>query len=118
MISLMELVENNILTIACSDVLLYELNNTPDPDRIAFGMKFLKLCKVFFSLTDEVVIEAKKFEKAGIKPIDALHLAIATINEIDYLCTCDDRFLKKADELKLLKPKIVLPTRLIGEILP
>jgi hypothetical protein len=47
-----------------------------------------------------------------------LHLAIATINEIDYLCTCDDRFLKKADELKLLKPKIVLPTRLIGEILP
>jgi hypothetical protein len=25
---------------------------------------------------------------------------------------------KKADELKLLKPKIVLPTRLIGEILP
>lgn len=52
----------------------------------------LKICKVFFSLTDEVVTETKKFEKAGIKSIDALHLAVATINEIDYLFTCDDAF--------------------------
>lgn len=69
MISLIELVEDSILTVASSDVLLYELNNTPDPDRIAFGMKFLKLSKVFLNLTDKVVIEAKSLKNLELSPL-------------------------------------------------
>ncbi len=116
-IVLIEMAEQGELFMVSSDVLLFELKNTPDLDRIAYGMKFLDLSKETFSLTKEIVDLARRFENNGIKSIDALHLAIADFNHIDYLCTCDDRFLKKAAEIKHNNTRVILPTKLIEEIL-
>jgi len=58
---------------------------------------------------------ADYFVKKGIKPLDALHLASASISKIDYFCTCDDRFLKKARTIIELTTKVVSPTELVEE---
>ncbi len=113
---LFELFEQNKLEMVNSEVLLYELGNTPDIERIDFGKKVLSMCKETIPLTNEVVKKALEFEKAGIKPVDALHLAVAVVNKIKYLCTCDDKFLKKALKLKNTGTKVILPTDLIKEI--
>ena len=52
----------------------------------------------------------------GVQPLDALHLASAEVAQADYLCTCDDRFLKKAQTLKGLRTRVVSPVEVIGEI--
>ncbi len=50
-----------------------------------------------------------------IKAIDALHLAIGDIEKVDYVCTTDDRFIKRALKIKNLKTKIVSPIKFIEE---
>ena len=116
MLGLFELIENGYLKLISSVALLYELGNTPDPERIEYGMHVLSLSKKTLPLTQDVVDKAKFFEKKNIKPIDALHLAFSVLNEIDYLCTCDDRFLRRANEIKKISTKVILPTDLIRKI--
>ena len=50
------------------------------------------------------------------KPLDALHLAFASASKVDYFCTCDDKFLRKAKSLEGLKIKVVSPTELVMEV--
>ena len=114
---LFELIEKKKLELVNSEVLMFELNNTPDPERIDFGKKVLSLCKTTYSLTDVIVEKAKEFEEKGIKAIDALHLATAVTNNVKYLCTCDYKFLKKALMLKNIGTKVILPTDLIKEVI-
>lgn len=118
MIVLLEMIENGKLQMVSSDVLVFEIMKSPDPERVEFGLNFLSLGKPNLKLTDYCVNKAKDYEKKGIKAIDALHLAVAEENNIDYLCTCDDRFLKRANEIKNIVTKIILPTDLIREVLP
>ena len=113
---LFELIEQQKPDLVNSEVLLYELGNTPDNERIDFGKKVLSLCGETVPLTDRIIEKAQEFEKAGIKPVDALHLAVAVGNKIKYLCTCDDKFLKKAHKLKNIGTKVILPTDLIKEV--
>ncbi|RMD73126.1 MAG: PIN domain-containing protein [Chloroflexi bacterium] len=34
---------------------------------------------------------AQQFLAYGLKPLDALHVALAEAGKADYFCTCDDR---------------------------
>jgi len=52
----------------------------------------------------------------GIKPLDALHLACAESAQVDYLCTCDDQFLRRAKEVADIRVRVVSPLELIEEI--
>lgn len=54
--------------------------------------------------------------KFGIKPLDALHLALAETGNADYFCTCDDRLLRNAKQVKDLMVKVVNPVDLVQEI--
>ena len=113
---LFELIEQDKLDLVSSEVLIFELNNTPDPERVDFGNKVLSMSKETIRLTDKIIKKAVEFERAGIKPIDALHLSVAVVNNIMYLCTCDDKFLNKALKLKDISIKVLLPTELIKEV--
>ena len=44
---------------------------------------------------------AEKIIATGIKPMDALHTAVAIENQVHYFCTCDDKLLKKLKILNL-----------------
>jgi predicted nucleic acid-binding protein len=55
-------------------------------------------------------------EQLGIKAVDALHLALAEAAQVDYFCTCDDRFYRRALDVTDLQIKIRGPLDLAQEI--
>lgn len=52
----------------------------------------------------------------GIKPLDALHLALAETGNADYFCTCDDRILQNANHITNIGIKVINPIDLVQEI--
>jgi predicted nucleic acid-binding protein len=70
----------------------------------------------FVELSPEVEERARAYNEAGLKPLDALHLSCAVEAGADYLCTCDDRFLKRARTVHSGPSKVVNPLELIREI--
>ena len=99
-----------------SEVLLYEVNRNPKTVRREFGLGVLSKANRFVNLNEIIERRARTFEKIGIKPLDALHLASAEEAGADYFCTCDDRFLKKAKRISGLKTRAVSPLELIEEL--
>ncbi|MCS7222906.1 MAG: PIN domain-containing protein, partial [Anaerolineae bacterium] len=57
-----------------------------------------------------------RFLQYGIKPLDALHLALAETGRVDYFCTCDDRLRKQVQRIEDLAVRVVSPIELIQEI--
>jgi hypothetical protein len=53
-----------------------------------------------------------------VKALDALHLAFASLAKVEYFCTCDDRLLKKARRLSIVKASVVNPLELITKVAP
>ena len=70
----------------------------------------------FVLIQPSVEARARELNRLGFKPLDALHLASAEAGRADYLCTCDDRFLKRARAEMGLATKVVSPVELIGEL--
>ena len=54
----------------------------------------------------------------GLRHLDALHLAAAEAEAVDYFCTCDDRFFKKAKARTDIAVRVVSPLELAQEVLP
>jgi predicted nucleic acid-binding protein len=117
-LTILRLVESGDLELLSSEVLQFEIARIPDAHRQATASEMLKLARQVLELTDEMKAQAETFVKAGIKPMDALHLASASWTRADYFCTCDDKLLKKGKKLKTLATKVVSPLQLIAEVAP
>ena len=66
--------------------------------------KILLLCQsdmLYVALTEEIVTRAKEFEKHGIKPYDALHIASSEFGEVDVFLTTDRRLTNAAQKYNL-----------------
>lgn len=74
------------------------------------------MAKESIKLTREVEALAKTLMETGLKTLDALHLASASVAKVDYFCTCDDKFIKKAKTLDGLNTTVVSPTELVMEV--
>jgi len=59
---------------------------------------------------------AVQFLGHGIKPLDAVHLALAEASKADYFCTCDDQLARRAQRIRDLRVKVISPLDLIQEI--
>lgn len=79
-----------------SDVVVYESNNNPHPQKRQFITGIINHAREHIALTATIEQRAIDFEQKGIKAIDALHLALAEAGQVDYFCTCDDRFYRRA----------------------
>lgn len=104
-------------SLVTSEILEFETSRNRNSQRRTYVFETLAMAEERILVTDEIRNRAKELEKIGLKTFDALHLACAEAGEVDYFCTCDDRFLKKAKLLKQLKLKIVSPLELAEEIL-
>ncbi|MDY0223179.1 MAG: PIN domain-containing protein [Desulfobacterium sp.] len=93
--------ESDDLNLISSDALLFEIGRIPDHDRKDASLKILKIAKESLELSQEIEGLAKKLEVSSLKPLDALHLAFASASKVEYFCTCDDKFLKKAKSFDL-----------------
>lgn len=112
---ILALCESGRLMLISSDALLFEIDRIPDLNRKNDALAILGIAKESIDLTTEIENMAVKLGASGLKPLDALHLAFASNSKVDYFCTCDDKFLKKAKSLSGLNTKVVSPTELVME---
>jgi len=115
-LGIIALCETNQLELVSSEVLLFEVRQNPQIVRREFGLEVLSKATSFVSVSVPIEQRARGLHKLGIKPLDALHLASAEEAQVDYFCTCDDKFLKKAQAISDVKTKVVSPIELIEEI--
>ena len=99
-LGLLSLCESGLFELISSEVLLFEINRNPNLTRREFGLEVLSNAKSFILLNEEIELRARELNKAGIKPLDALHLATAENCQADYFCTCDDKILKLMKSLE------------------
>jgi predicted nucleic acid-binding protein len=99
-----------------SEALLYEGEQSSLPVRKEHTLAVLAKAKMFFNVTEKEKIRAAEIMKVGVKPLDALHIALAESGNADYFCTCDDKLLRNAKKVKDLAVKIVNPVDLVQEI--
>jgi hypothetical protein len=115
-LAVLALCESDHLELISSDALLLEIDQIPDHIRKEDALAILNLAKKTVELTSEIEKSGREFESYGIKTLDALHLAFASFSRVDYFCTCDDKFIKKAKLLESLNTMVVSPTELVMEL--
>lgn len=110
--------EAGLLELVWSEVLSLEVERNSHPQRRAYVLGILDIARTSIPINDIIKERAIEFEKRGFKPFDALHLATADKSRVEYFCTCDDRFLKKARSQVGLSVKVVSPIELASEVMP
>jgi predicted nucleic acid-binding protein len=108
--------ESSQVTLISSEALQFEIGRIPDQGRKEEALAILKIAKENVTLIPELEVLARRLQASGLKTMDALHLASASISKADYFCTCDDKFLKKARNFEGLNTMVVSPTELIMEL--
>lgn len=105
------------IVLVSSEALEYERGRIPDEQRRGEMAAILTLSSEHLKLTDEAEKLAESFEDRGIKPMDAVHLALASTANVDFFATCDDRFLRKASKVSGLGCRVVSALALVSEVL-
>lgn len=117
-LAILALCERGLLTFVSSDVLSFEVSQNPHPQRKIFAESLIAQAGETIALTDEIIKRAKELEQQGIKAIDALHLASAESLPVDFFCTCDDRFYRRAKGITSLTIIVLTPLALAQEVMP
>ena len=115
-IGVLALCELGKMDLVSSEALTFEVARMANRVRQEFAWETLSKAKLFISLTDQVEVRAREFVGYGLKPLDALHVAMAEEAQVDLFCNCDDRLLSKAKEIKDLRIRTVSPLELIEEV--
>ena len=102
--------------ILSSEALLYEGEQSSLVIRREHTLAVLSKAKNIIVVTEKEKLRAANLMTFGIKPLDALHVALAESVNADYFCTCDDRLLRNAEQIKDLLVKVVNPVDLVQEI--
>jgi predicted nucleic acid-binding protein len=107
---------NGQIELLSSEALLYEGEQSSLPTRKEHTFAILEKAKSIINVTDKETLRAEKIMSFGLKPLDALHLALAETGKVDYFCTCDDKLLRNAKRVEDLMVKVINPVDLIQEI--
>jgi predicted nucleic acid-binding protein len=99
-----------------SEALLYEGEQSSLPIRKEHTLAILAKAKGIVNVTEKEKLRAAHLMTFGIKPLDALHMALAESGNADYFCTCDDPLLRNSKRVKDLMVKMVNPVDLVQEI--
>lgn len=117
-LAILALCERGVLTLVSSDVLSFEINQNPYPQRKIFAETIIAQAMECITLDKNIIMRAKEFEQQGVKAIDALHLASAEAVSVDFFCTCDDRFFRRTKDIPSLALKVRTPLALAQEVMP
>jgi predicted nucleic acid-binding protein len=99
-----------------SEALLYEGEQSGLPIRREHTRAVLAKAKSIVNVSETETTRAANLVTFGIKPIDALNLALAESGKADYFCTCDDRLLQHSKRVPDLMVKVANPVELVQEI--
>ena len=115
-LAVITLFEPGKVELLSSESLYYEAERMPKPRRRKSILNLLAEIPHYVETTDSVVHKAEQYTAAGVKPLDALHLATAVEAGADYFCSCDDRLLKRAKGLETGSVQVVSPLELINAL--
>lgn len=104
-------------TLVSSRALEFENGRNPDERRRDFAARLLALAGDAVGHTPAIAGRATILHAAGIRVLDALHLASAETTGAEFFCTCDDELLAKAPAAGA-RIRVVSPTELMREISP
>lgn len=99
-----------------SEALLYEGGQGSLPVRKEHTSAVLAKAKDVINVTEKDKSRAAEIMAVGVKPLDALHIALAESGNADYFCTCDDKLLRNAKKVNDLTVKVINPVDLVQEI--
>ncbi len=114
-LALIALCDSAQIELVSSEALLFETMRAVDVTRKEFALEVLQKAAHFIQVDANVQTRANALNRKGIGALDALHLALAEKAQVDYFCTCDDKFLKKAKLFCAAPMKAVSPITLIEE---
>ena len=115
-LGLIRFCDSGVVEIVSSDALVYEAERNPLSIRREHAFSVLAKAKEQIAIQKQTQLRAQEFVDRGLRPLDALHLALAEDAKVDYFCTCDDRFLRRAQKMPDLTVLVISPTELIQEI--
>ena len=114
---LLKKIEDEEIEMTNSDAIQYEIERLTEWERKEKVISYLNLATEYIVLNENIEERALEFEKLGIMGMDALHIAVAEVSNVDYFITCDDILLKRykrnEDKINL---KIVTLLDIIGII--
>jgi predicted nucleic acid-binding protein len=102
--------------LAASDALIFEAGRNPYPVRRAHAEAALAAATVRQPLTPAVEARADDLVLAGLRPLDALHLASAEAIGANFFCTCDDHLLRRGRKIAAAPLRVVSPIELTTEL--
>lgn len=82
-----------------SEAVVYEIAQTPDPQRRALLLALVAGAAEVVPLTAAALRSARDLQGAGLHRLDALHLALAAAGRAEVFLTTDRRILKLAGRL-------------------
>lgn len=101
-----------------SDVLVAELNQSPDLEKLKNVKKIISLAKIKVLSNSKLKERTIQLQKLGFSNYDAAHLASAEKAKADIFLTTDDRLLKKAiNYAQLLNISVNNPIQWLIEII-
>ncbi len=98
-LGIQEAVRSGDVELAWSYILDFENENNPFPDRRERTREWRKYAKVDCVENPGITSAAKALKKAGLREIDALHVACAIHVDCDYFLTTDDGILNKSNTI-------------------
>jgi predicted nucleic acid-binding protein len=99
--AILQLIKSKELLLVWSFLLTYENSLNPSEDIKMEIEKLSSLASENVDSSEDIRKKAKEYELIGIKPRDAIHISCALNSGADYFVTCDDKILRKTDELGL-----------------
>ncbi len=101
-----------------SEVLVAELENTPDIEKRTYLTQLYAGVQTNVTLTEIDIIRTNELENLGFKSFDAMHIACSESANADVFLTTDDKLLKKAErESGHLNIQIANPLSWLTEII-
>ena len=116
MTALIGLCEASSLELAASAAHEIENRQNPYRERRAHTTDVLALAKRYVPTTAEVADHAARYERGGIRRLDALHLASAVVAGAVFFCTTDDLLLRRGRDAETGDTSVVSPLELVQRI--
>lgn len=93
---------------------IHDLENHRNPFalRRQWIEKCLRLAEASVALNDSIKSRALAFEQAGVKALDALHLACAEAAGAERFLTCDDRLIRRYSGQMIVESPVTFTTSL------
>lgn len=95
-LSIFKYAERGELLWLSSDVVKYEISNTPNTERRERLFSLESRSSQCLQLTETIMQHAESFQRLGFTTYDALHLAFAASENVDVFLSTDDKLIKRA----------------------